>query len=249
MKALLSSELLKLRTTRALWATSAVVLLLSGALPVVVAALAGEGDLDELSAASMLDFVKAPVQLAGAAVLLLGLLTSAGEFRHRTVFLSRLAEPRPLHLLVAKLGAVVLIGLGLGLVLDVVTVSSSAAVLAGYDVPVEPGSHGVPRVLVLTPLLLALYGVFGVAVGTVLRSTAAAVGATLVWAFVIEGVVPVVTRNPELAERLPSGAFKAVLQQHASADGPSALAAAGLLAAYATALLVAAAVLDRQREL
>ena len=249
MKDLLSSELLKLRTTRALWVTSAVILLLSGALPVVVASLAGEGDLADLSPASMLDFVKAPVQLAGAAVLLMGLLSSAGEFRHRTIFLSRLAEPQPLRLLVAKLGAVVLVGLGLGIALDVVTVSSSAAVLTGYDVAVEPGSHGVPRVLALTPLILALYGVFGVAVGTLLRSTAAAVGATLVWAFVIEGVVPVVTGNPDLADRLPSGALKAVLQEHASAGGPSALTAAGLLAAYAAVLLVAAAVLDRQREL
>jgi hypothetical protein len=246
MKDLLSAELLKLRTTCALWATSAVVLLLAGALPIVVASLAGEGDIADLSPASMLDFVKAPVQLGGAAVLLMGLLSSAGEFRHRTVLVSRLAEPRPLRLLLAKLGAVTLVGVALGIALDLVTFSSSAAVLVGYDVPVEPGSHGISRVLLLTPLLLAAYGVFGVAIGTLLRSTASAVGATLVWAFVIEGVVPVVTGHQSLSERLPSGAFKAVLQDHASAGGPSALTAAGLLAVYAAVLLAAAAVLDRR---
>jgi hypothetical protein len=149
----------------------------------------------------------------------------------------------------AKLLAVAVVGLAVGLAMDLVSAVAGAAVLHAHDVPVQLSSYGVPRLLVLTPLVVALYGAFGVAVGTLIRSTAGAVGATLVWAFVIEGVIPLVTGAPRLAERLPSGAFQAVLREHATGGGPSPATAAGLLACYAVVLLGTAAVLDARREL
>ncbi|MDT7570738.1 MAG: type transport system permease protein [Actinomycetota bacterium] len=249
MTALFSAELLKLRTTRALRIAVGVVLALAVALAVANGLLAGDNGVAPLTARSLRDVVKAPVQLAGAAVLLIGLLAAAGEFRHRTVFLTRLAEPRSPRVLAAKLAAIAVVGLVVGVALDVVSVVAGAVLLQANDLPVHLTSYGVPRLLVLTPLVIALYGVFGVTVGTVVRSTAGAVGATLVWAFVIEGVIPLVTGSPGLAQRLPSGAFQAVLHEHATGGGPAPVVAAGLLVGYAVALLLAALLVDARREL
>src|SRR5690349_6197783 len=145
MKRLFSAELLKLRTTRAFYTATFVALAFATALPFVVGALAGSGDVDELTAASLLDVVRAPVQVAGGAVLLIGLLASAGEYRHRTVLLSRLAEPRTGRALLAKLGAVAAVGLAVGVVMDALSLVAGGLVLHRAGLPVEPLSHGLPR--------------------------------------------------------------------------------------------------------
>jgi AcrR family transcriptional regulator len=68
----------------------------------------------------------------------------------------------------------------------------------------------------------------------------------LVWAFVVEGALPLVTGSPHLGDRLPSGAFKALVQGGSAV--PPAQAAA-LLLGYAVVLVGAAAVMERRREL
>jgi len=246
MNRLLSAELLKLRTTRALYIAVTVALAFAAALPFIIGSMAGTGDVEELSVRSLLDLARAPVQLAGGAVLLIGLFASAGEYRHRTVLLTRLAAPHTGRLLLAKLGAVALVGAAVGVMIDLLTLGAGAVVLHQHDVRFSPGSNDVPRVLLLVPVVLALYAVFGLAVGAVVRSTAGAVGAVLVWAFVIEGVLPAVTGSPHLADRLPSGAFKALLH-HGTAVPPAT--AGALLAVYAVVLVAAAAVMERRREL
>ena len=246
MKRLISAELLKARTTRALPVAAAVILVLAAALPFVNAAFAGSGDAPELEPSSLASFLRAPMQLAGAAVLLIGILASAGEHRHRTVLQTRLVEPQVMRLLAAKTAAVALVGLALGVVVELVAVAAGVAVLARDGIAVQPGSHGVVRIALLVPVVLALHGVLGVALGTLLRNPAAAVGGALMWAFVVEGAVPVVTRRPELVDWMPTGLIRSVLTGPIG-DGPVPLIAAVVLAAYAAALLTAAALSDRVR--
>jgi ABC-2 type transport system permease protein len=247
MRSLIYAELLKIRTTRMLAGTVGVVLVVAAALPVFYGAAAGSGDLPPLVPESLADMLVAPSRLAGGAVLIIGLLASAGEFRHRTVYTTRLAEPRPLRVLAAKLTAMTVIGLAIGVAVDIVAAGAGAAVLAGDGLAIEPFSHGLPRVAVVMPLVLALYGVLGVAIGAVLRSTTAAVGAALIWAFVVEAVIPVVTRNPDLVNWLPTGAVREVLSTQPTPGQLAPLAAAALLLGYAVALVAASAALD-QRE-
>lgn len=67
--------------------------------------------------------------------------------------------------------------------------------------------------------------------------TTAAVGVTLMWAFVIEGIVPVVLRTPEIATWLPRGAIQDLLNTQTT---QLSLGAAGaLIVGYAAALVVA----------
>jgi hypothetical protein len=247
MISLISAEVLKIRTTRLPGVTIVVVLAIAAALPMLYAAASGTGDLQPLNSASLTDMLAAPSRLAGGGVLLIGLLLAAGEFRHRTVFTTRLAEPRPLRVLAAKLAAMTLTGLTAGMALDLVTAGVGSAVIAHNGVAVEPLAHGFPRVALLVPLVLVAHGVIGVAVGALLRSTTAAIGVVLMWAFVVEGVVPMVFRAPEMATWLPRGAIHDLLSAQ-PATQVSLGTAGALIVGYAAALVAAAALLDHRRE-
>jgi hypothetical protein len=249
MRSLIAAELLKLRTTRMLTVGVGVVVLFAAALPIVIGAGAGHRGEPPLGPGSLADFLRAPAQLTGAAVLLIGLLTAAGEFHHRTIFTARLEEPRTTRLLAAKLTTLAALGLIVGVAMDVVATGVGAIVLARHHVTVEPLAHGVPRLALVLPALIAGQGILGVAVGALLRNTAAAVGATLVWAFVIEGILPVVTNQPHLTNWLPSGAIHQVTNSHTPTGHLAPAAAAAVLLAYTAVLVTASVVLDRSREI
>ena len=248
MKALVQAELLKLRSTRALWVVLGVVVAFSAALPTVIALEPDGVGVPELTPAGLAEMVRAPASLAGGAVLLVGLLSAAGEFRHRTVLTTRLVEPRQLRVFTAKLLAAGVVGLLIGVVIVVISGAGGAVALAVNDVAVEPLSHDVPRVTGTVPFLLALHGMAGVAVGTLIRSTAGAVGALFLWVFIVEGVIPVVTRQPEIGHWLPGGAAQATLTLDTASGGVTPGIATTLLGAYIAALVTAAAVLDSRRE-
>lgn len=132
---------------------------------------------------SLAVLVRGPARLAGGAMLLVGLLAAAGEFTHGTVLTARLAEPHPTRVLAAKSIALALVGLAVGALLVVVALGSGALLLSSKDVSVEPLRHGTPGVCGLVVVLMMLHAVLGVAIGSLLRNTAAAVGVVLMWAF------------------------------------------------------------------
>lgn len=249
MKSLISSELLKLRTTRAPYVAAAVVLLWAVAGPLLVAWNPAGATVPALEPASLAELMRGPARLAGGAMLLIGLLASAGEFRHGTVLTTRLAEPRSPRVLLAKTAALTGVGLAAGVLLDIVAGGAGAILLATHDVSVQPLANGVPRVAVLVPALMALHAALGVAIGSLLRNTAAAVGVTLMWAFVVEGILPLVLRQPAMGQWLPSGAVSQMLAAHTEPGQLAPVAAAALLAAYAAGLIAASVAADRAREL
>jgi ABC-2 type transport system permease protein len=249
MRSLIAAELLKLRTTRMLAVCVGVVVLFAAALPIFSGAVAGHGGEPALAAASLADFLRAPAQLTGGAVLLIGLLAAAGEYRHRTIFSARLEEPRTTRLLAAKLITLAAVGVVVGFAMDVVATVVGAIVLARHHVAVEPLAHGVPKLAVVLPAVIALQGILGVAVGALLLNTAAAVGATLVWAFIIEGIMPIATGQPHLTNWLPSGAIREITSNHTPAGQLVPVAAAAVLLAYTAVLVTATVTLDRSREI
>ena len=249
MRSLISTELLKVRTTRAAYVAGGIVALITLVLPVLGALLAGSGDIEPLQPADLAGALRAPVALAGGAVLLVGLLSAAGEFRHHTVLTTRLGEPRPTRILLAKLVTMAGLGLATGVVMTVTTLVEAFAVFRVEGVAYEPMHHGVVRVALAIPLVLALHGVIGVAIGSLLRNTAAAVGITLVWAFVVEGVVPVVTRQPTMANWLPTGLLRQALETSTAQGQPTPAVAGAIIVVVVAALVAATAVLDSRREL
>ncbi len=128
--------------------------------------------------------------------------------------------------------------------------ATAAAALAAHHVPLAWGQPGVLGTITAVPLLAALSGILGAGLGLLLRHTAAALGLALIWAFVIEGIIPALTHQPGITRWLPQAAANAVL--HGASPAATALsagAALAVLAGYAAVLAGAGAALTVRREI
>ena len=249
MRPLVASELLKLRTTRALLVAAAVTFAYVLVGPALIAWAPNTDILPPLEPGVLTYAMQNPTPIVGAVVLIVALLGSTGEYRHGTVLTTRLVEPSSTRVLAAKLAAMALFGAVAGVVVVAISLGATAMALSMRGVPVEPLEHGIPGLGLAVVGVMVLHGVLGAAIGSLMRNSAAAVGAVLVWATVIEGAIPLVTGRPELVSWVPSGAVSA-LTQAAGAPGQLApWAAALLLGGYVMVIASGSVVADRLREL
>ena len=251
MRSLVSAELLKLRATR-----SALIVLTAPLTFAVLAVLAstsmaGRDGTPPLSVAWLPDLLRGSGgQLVDGAVLLAWIILSAGEFRHRTSVTTFLGEPRRLRVVSAKLAAAALTGVTVGLAAEALSAITSAIVLSAHHVPMHWTSPGVRGAVVAVPLLAAVYGVLGVGLGLLVRNAVAALGIALMWALVIEGVLPALTRTPGLTRWLPGSTANAILHgAHSTPTTLSAGAALAVLTAYAVLLAAGGATITVKREI
>ena len=247
MRSLVSAELLKLRSTRTAWIPLAVAL---GIAVIAVVANTSGGD-THLAPAALPGLLRASGgQLVDGAVLLAWIVLSAGEFRHRTSVTTFLGEPNRLRIVSAKLIAAALTGAAVGLLAEALGAATASAALSAHHVPLDWSQPGVLGAVLAVPMLAALFGILGVGLGLLLRHTAAAVGLALMWAFVVEGIIPALTREPGVVRWLPEAAANAVLH---GASPAAAMLSAGLafavLAGYAAVLAGAGAALTARREI
>lgn len=249
MRWLISTELLKLRSTKSAWIPLAAALTAAVLAVIANTAAAGHGGAPPLSAAALPDLLRASGgQIVDGAVLLAWIVLSAGEFRHHTSVTTFLGQPRRLRVVSAKLIAAALTGVAVGLLAEALSAATSAAALSAHHVPLAWDQAGVPGAVVAVPLLAALYGVLGAGLGLLLRNTAAAVGLALTWAFIIEGIVPALIHQPGISRWLPEAAANAALHGAAPAALPVSMALA-VLAGYAAVLAVAGAAVTVRREI
>jgi ABC-2 type transport system permease protein len=251
MRSLVSAELLKLRSTRSAWIPLTAVLAVAVLAVLVNTSAAGHGGSPPLTPAALPGLLRASGgQLVDGAVLLTWIILSAGEFRHRTSVTTFLGQPRRLRVVSAKLAAAALTGVTVGLLAEALSAASSAAVLSSHHLPLRWSQPGVLGAVVAVPLLAALYGVLGAGLGLLLRNTAAALGLALIWAFVVEGIIPALTRAPGVVRWLPEATANAVLHGASStATTLSAGAALAVLAGYAMALAAGGAIITTRREI
>jgi ABC-2 type transport system permease protein len=240
MSATLTAELRKLRATRTTTAAGLVVAGLSAAIAAANVLLSGKDDNPALDADTFQHVVRAPTAVVGFAMLVVGVLASAGEYRHRTIVPSLLAQPHRARLAVTKAQAVGIVGMVLATVSAVVSSAVGWVLLSSRDAP-GTDLGPVPAALVVLGGTAALYGVLGVGLGLLLRNQAVAMTVALVWYFVVERVAPVVLRAPHAQKWLPGGAADAYTGLGDPAGGSAAGLVApwlggGLLTAYALAL-------------
>jgi hypothetical protein len=228
MTTLVRAELLKLRTTRALPVTLALLLAFT-VVGICVVALADDGSALPTDGSPLTHLVRLPAQITAAASLVLGVLLVGGEHRHRTRVLSALAEPRRGRALVAQLLAVSTTAAAVSLVVSAVAATAGLVVLRSQDVPAEP-SGDAALVVLAAATGCALLAVVGGALAGLFGGTTGAIGLAFGWAFVIEGVVPVVLRRPELADRLPWGALSGLLAAGTGAERPAGAVGGGAAA-------------------
>jgi ABC-2 type transport system permease protein len=251
MRSLVSAELLKLRSTRSAWIPLAAALVLAVLAVVANTVTTGHGGTTHLSPAALPGLLRASGgQLVDGAVLLAWIVLSAGEFRHRTSVTTFLGEPNRLRIVAAKLLAAALTGAAVGFLAEALSAATSAAALTAHHVPLVWDQPGVLGAMVAVPMLAALYGILGASLGLLLRNTATAVGLALMWAFVVEGIIPALTRAPGISRWLPEAAANAVL--HGASPATTTLPAGvalTVLAGYAAVLAGAGATLTARREI
>ncbi|MBC7372385.1 MAG: ABC transporter permease, partial [Frankiales bacterium] len=210
MTALVRAELLKLRTVRLpLWLLLTTLALVT--LGVLATALTAglEGAPLQRDDPALLARSVASAAVGNVVVLVLGILTLTQEFRFGTATPSFLVTPRRSRVLVAKLIAIAVTGLGFALVSAALAVGLSAVLL-----PLRGGvvtwDRTVLEVLLGVVLLMVLYGPIGIAVGALVRNQIAAVVGSLAWIFVVEQLL--VALLPAVGRWTPGGASSAVLQ-------------------------------------
>ena len=131
-----------------------------------------------------------------------GVLTMTSEYATGSIRTSLAAVPRRGRLLGAKLVAVGLIALAMGLVISLGAFLMGQAVLAGQHRSVGLGDPGSARAVLSAGGYLAAMGLIGVALGALLRSTIAAVLAVLglgLGASLLGGLFPAWVRDHILA--------------------------------------------------
>jgi ABC-2 type transport system permease protein len=238
---LLRAEIRKTLTTRSVLVLAGTVVAYPALslLPAVTAAEAPTVDEETL-----LQVLRGGADVLAIAVLLLGILAAAGEYRHGTIVPYLLVAPRRTRFLRAKLGSQAVVGATLALGVSAVALLAGGSYLASRDVSVDVLSTDVLATVVGVTLVATLYAAIGTAVGALVRNQTAAVAGALVWVLAIENVVPLVLHVPGLKRWLPGGASDRLLHLADSSAGSGnpwtalvllALLAAGLAAAAAAA--------------
>ena len=185
MSQLVRAELLKVRTTRGWWVYLVLIVLLVG--------LAVAGDIgSNADLRSQPDFQVGLVEAAGfgavlAMILAITMVTT--EFRHGTITPTFLAAPSRERVLASKALAGTLVSLFFGaLSLGVVAaVALPWLTITGDEIHLLEGD--VATRAAETLLSVVLWGLMGIAIGSVVHSQVAALVGTLVWIFVVENLL------------------------------------------------------------
>jgi hypothetical protein len=216
MTALVRAEWTKLFTTRVwigLLLGACVLVALAAVLTTVFAGQSAQPGQPPLPAVG--DPLYERVVLAGAGeaaplFLILGILGMTQEYRHRTATPTFLTTPRRGRVVVAKVLAYALATVPLALALTVVNVVV-VMIAAGARGAVPSLDADNLEVLARAGLVLVVYSVLGVGVGALLRNQVGAIVGSLVYLFVVEGLVQFFGADRGIYKWLPGGAADAVL--------------------------------------
>jgi ABC-2 type transport system permease protein len=234
MTDLIAAEWLKLRTTRLLYGMIPAAVAL--ALAAVAGAVLSADDVAELESTGGIRDALSVTGTGAILVLVVGILISAGEYRHGTAADTFLTTPRRDRVVAAKLT----VGAGVGLAVGVVTslaclgIASLLYSVEGATFPLGDGEVW----LILSGALVytTLFGILGVALGVLIRNQVPAIASALAWLAVIEHTL--VTLIPDVGRWLPVAAGQAIVRTNLD-DLLSPLAGIAVLAAYGAAIALA----------
>jgi ABC-type transport system involved in multi-copper enzyme maturation permease subunit len=183
MTTLVRSELLKVRTTRGWWAYLGVIALLVG-----VATAAEVGTADDFRR-SEVDFQVTLVDAVGVGALIaiiLGITIVTSEYRHGTITPTFLVTPKRELVLASKTVAAIVLSLGFAILSLAVVAAIGVPWLGAVGADLHLGARDVGVRTLQVLLLAVLWGLMGVAIGSVVHSQVAALVGTLVWIFLGE---------------------------------------------------------------
>ncbi|HVA76109.1 MAG TPA: ABC transporter permease subunit [Acidimicrobiales bacterium] len=221
MTRLIRAEVRKLLTTRMLLGLTLGGIVLVAFYVVVIVFTAGNNQAGTNALRSLSDpgslraVYGVPFEIGYLMPLIMGVILISGEFRHKTITPTLLVAPRRSRVLTAKAVVAAGTGLAMGLVYTAIAAALGAVLIAARGYPVHIGSYGIPRMLVLMVLGLAVWAVFGLGFGALLKNQTAAVLAALAIVTIVEGLLELFLRWAHLgwaAKVLPSAASSAMVQ-------------------------------------
>jgi ABC-2 type transport system permease protein len=231
---LVAAEWLKLRTTRLLYGMVPATVALSFA--AVVGAVLAADSTTELESNDGIRRVLSVTGTGAILVLVVGILISAGEYRHGTAADTFLTTPRRHRVAAAKLAIGAAVGLATGVITAVACVAGAALLFAIEGATFPFGDAEVWWTLAGTLLYTALFAVLGVALGTLIRNQVLAVACALAWLAIIEHTL--VNLVPDLGRWLPAAAGQAIVRTPLD-DLLSPLSGVAVLTAYGVAIALA----------
>jgi ABC-2 type transport system permease protein len=190
--AALSSEWLKIRTTRTIfWLLAALTALIT--LITVSSVLSAEKS-ELVGADDQLGLLGIGV-LAPIIALVMGIVVSTGEFRHGTITPTLLATPSRVRVVLSKGVAAVVLGVSLVAYVEALIVAEMAAFLPirGIDLALESGD--VVRFLARVFVVAGVWGALGSGLGLAFRNQIGTVVGCLAWIFPIEPIIHTILQS------------------------------------------------------
>ncbi|MBV9423082.1 MAG: ABC transporter permease subunit [Solirubrobacterales bacterium] len=245
MTRLLSSELLKLRTTRTFYALTGAAVALIVIIAVLAAALGkfkttGTPGRDVLSVAG----------LAPLFALVIGVTGVTSEFRHGTITPSLLVEPVRTRLMAAKLAAQLIAGLALGAVCYAACAAIVSVLLSGRGIATGMSTSHWIGAVIGGAVASMLYAALGLGVGALLRNQVGAIVVVLAWVFVIENLLGIIPGGfgDAIKKYGLSGVGSSLARTASHASRIGQVPAGLLLLGYALLLVIAGTIIVRQRD-
>jgi ABC-2 type transport system permease protein len=190
----------------------------------------------------------AHVGLASLFALILGVMTIASEYRHKTITDTYLTTPRRGRVVAAKLVVATGAGVGFGVAGIVTAVLATYAWFAGKGGSIDWSNGELWRTIVGDVTWNALFAAIGVAIGALVRNLAAAIAGALAWLALVEGLVGQLVGD-DASRWLPFAAGSALGRLPVATEALPQAGAAVVLLGYAVVLAGAAAATSMRRDI
>ena len=212
----------------------------------VDAAVAGKNGAPALGSTASTDRMLKLGSVCCVAMLVLGLIGSGSEYRHKTIIPAMLVTPRRGSLVAAKVIGIAVAGVLLSVLtfgLGLATVVAELSAHGFHHLPADTGTLFAGSVIAST-----LFGVIGAALGYITRSTIAAIVGAVGWVLFAELAI-LHTVAPHLAKWLITGAASTLTDPGVLASRALTPATAvAVLSGYAAVLLATASWLVLRRD-
>jgi ABC-type transport system involved in multi-copper enzyme maturation permease subunit len=192
-------------------------------------------------------------------VMLLGALMVTNEFHHQTATPTFLATPRRSRVIASKLATAAGFGMAFGLVTMLISVPVGAIFLGTEGVGSQLGEPSVLAALALNLLAYAVWAVFGVGIGTLLRNQIAAIVVCIVLKLVAEQLLSAIITLlaawlkqewiQNLVYALPSAASSAMTSAERVPGAPAWYTGAAILLGYGLVAAGVGSLLTRRRDI
>lgn len=247
----LRCELCKLSSVRSTyWALLAALVFNVGLAALLALFLPGQLSADDKASLDVVPVSLGGIHLSQVAFGVLGVLVIGSEYSTGMIRASLAAVPQRRRLLVAKMVALVLVGLGVAMVSSFAAYFVFEALVADESLKTALGDPGVLRALVGGGLYLAGLALLGLGLGAVIRSSAGAIAALMGLLFVPPLLLELFgsTLRGSIGPYVPMLAGAAAYSVKGEAHGLAPWAGLGVFAGYVVAALGVGLILINRRD-